>query len=61
MLTLTDWIPALAAKHGTVEIPMHMLAQRTAGQLGIQWAKDMPANDVDRIRDAVDARYAGQK
>lgn len=60
MASLTDWIPALAAKHGTVEVPMHMLAQRIAGELGISWSKEMPANDIDRICAAVDARYAAR-
>lgn len=58
--TLTTWIPALAAKYGTPEPVMHMTAQRLAGSLGIQWAKDMPQGNVDRIIAAVDARYAGR-
>lgn len=57
-MSLTTWIPALAAKHGTPEPVMHMTAQRLAGSLGIQWAKDMPESDVQAIIAAVDARYA---
>jgi len=56
--TLTDWIPALAAKHGTADVVMHLTAQRLAGQLDIAWAKDMPESDVQAIIAAVDARYA---
>ena len=57
MRTLTDWIPALATKHGTPDVVMHMTAQRLAGSLGIAWAKDMPESDVQAVIDAVDARY----
>ncbi|MDI9979350.1 hypothetical protein [Rhodococcus sp. IEGM 1307] len=58
MRTLNDWIPALAAKHGTPDVVMHMTAQRQAGNLGITWAKDMPSTDVQAVIDAVDALYA---
>jgi hypothetical protein len=58
MRTLNDWIPALAAKYGTPDVVMHMTAQRQAGNLGIAWAKDMPASDVQAVIDAVDAQYA---
>ncbi|KSZ56017.1 hypothetical protein Z045_25540 [Rhodococcus pyridinivorans KG-16] len=57
MLTLTDWIPILAAKHSTPEVVMHLTAERLAGHLGVAWAKDMPEGDVQAIIAAVDARY----
>lgn len=57
MNALTTWIPALAAKHNTPEVVMHMTAQRTAGALGITWAMNMPTSDIEAITAAVDARY----
>jgi hypothetical protein len=57
-MSLTTWIPALAAKHGTPEPVMHMTAQRLAGSLGITWGMDMPESDVRAVSAAVDARYA---
>jgi hypothetical protein len=63
MITLTDWVPDLAKTiFGDKWSPnhdfiTHLEAQREARRLGIQWAKEMVAADVERIIDAMLSRY----
>jgi hypothetical protein len=63
MFALGDWVPVLAKEiHGedwspNLELVTHLQAQTEARRLGIQWAKEMPAADVERIIDATLNRY----
>jgi hypothetical protein len=63
MVTLKEWVPALAERiYGpkwspNLDFTTHLEAQREARKLGIGWAADMPAADVERISAAMLARY----
>lgn len=50
---ITDWIPALSKElKGYPALGIKMTAMRIAPKLGITFAPVMPAEDVDRLRDA---------
>jgi hypothetical protein len=63
MISLKDWIPALAQTlHGAAWSPnldfvTHLEAQQEAKKLGIAWSRDMDGADVMSIIVAMLARH----